>query len=427
MLDKDILVVNSQYLLTVSPDGAIRKETRERSMNPSSNLPTDPAPRRLVVLLVDDQPIVGEAVRRMLADQPDIAFHHCQNPLEAIEMATELQPTVILQDLVMPEIDGLSLVKFFRAHSATRNTPLVVLSTKEEPIIKAEAFGLGANDYLVKLPDKLELVARIRYHSQAYINLLERNQAFAALAASEHRLAREMEAGANYVASLLPAPIETPVRIDWRFVPSAELGGDAFGYFSLDDDHFAVFVLDVAGHGLGSALLGVTVSSILRARALLGADFAQPRQILAALNHSFQMTSHADRYFTMWYGVIEHSTRKLVWSGGGHPAVLLLSSGSDAIQQLDSQNPPIGMFEEDHFEQQEIQIPASSRLFLYSDGATEIHKRDGSEWTYDEFLAFMSQPEDSRESIMDRLIHHVRTLKGADVLDDDFSILELRI
>jgi sigma-B regulation protein RsbU (phosphoserine phosphatase) len=326
----------------------------------------------------------------------------------------------------MPDIDGLTLVKFFRAHSATRNTPLVVLSSKEEPIIKAEAFGLGANDYLVKLPDKLELIARIRYHSLAYINMLERNEAFEALTASEQRLAAEMDAGAKYVASLLPAPIELPLRIDWRFVPSAELGGDSLGYFPLDDDHFAVYVLDVTGHGLASALLGVTVSNLLRARALPGADFAQPHQVLAALNRGFQMEHQDGRFFTMWYGVIEHSTRKLTWSGGGHPATLLFRGGHPPAEQLESQNPGVGMFDWDNFEQQEIDIPGNSRLFIYSDGAFEIHKQDGTEWTFDEFLQFLSQPEDPQQHIMDRLIRHVRMLKGADVLDDDFSILELR-
>ena len=115
----------------------------------NSNSNTATQPKGPVVLLVDDQAIVGQAIKRMLADEPDIQFHFCQNPFESIEMATNLKPTVILQDLVMPEVDGLTLVKFFRSHSATRETPLIVLSSTEDPKTKAEAFGLGANDYLV--------------------------------------------------------------------------------------------------------------------------------------------------------------------------------------------------------------------------------------------------------------------------------------
>jgi adenylate cyclase len=133
------------------------------------------------VLLVDDQAIIGEAVRRLLATEEDIIFRYCSDPTTALHVANEFAPTVILQDLVMPDIDGLMLVRFFRANTPTRNIPLIVLSTKEEARVKAEAFALGANDYLVKLPDKLELIARIRYHSKGYISLLERNDAYKAL------------------------------------------------------------------------------------------------------------------------------------------------------------------------------------------------------------------------------------------------------
>ncbi len=387
----------------------------------------EPRDRGIVVLLVDDQAIVGEAIKRMLADQSDIELHFCQNPFESIEMADRLKPTVILQDLVMPEVDGLTLLKFFRAHSATKNTPLVVLSSTEEARTKAEAFGMGANDYLVKLPDRLELIARIRYHSQAYITLLERNEMFAKLSASEQRMAYEMQTGAKYVASLIPPPIQEPMQIDWRFLPSAELGGDSLGYFALDPDRFAIFLLDVTGHGLASALLGVAVSNVLRARSLPNTDFAVPSQVLTTLNNTFKMEEQDGRTFTMWYGVFEPKTRRLSWCAGGHPSALLFKPGQIAPIELESLNPGVGMFEWDDFEQKEIIVPDNSRIFIYSDGAFEIHKQNGDTWTFREFVQFMSQPDDAESNTMDRLIRHVRMLKGGDVLDDDFSIMDIRL
>ena len=129
------------------------------------------------VLLIDDQAIIAKAVGHMLATEDDIVFDYCSDPTQAIQRATEMAPTLILVDLVMPDIDGLLLLRFLRANPATRDIPVVMLSSKEDPKVKAEAFAFGANDYLVKLPDKLEMIARIRYHSKAYINLLERNAA----------------------------------------------------------------------------------------------------------------------------------------------------------------------------------------------------------------------------------------------------------
>ncbi|MCY6490153.1 MULTISPECIES: response regulator [Leptolyngbya] len=136
----------------------------------------------ITVLLIDDQTIIAEAVQQMLASEPDISFHYCNNPLQTLKVVQTCRPTVILQDLVMPQIEGLLLVRLLRSSDApTHQIPLIVLSSKEDPVIKAQAFEYGANDYLVKLPDRVELLARIRYHSRAYTNLLKREEAEALL------------------------------------------------------------------------------------------------------------------------------------------------------------------------------------------------------------------------------------------------------
>ncbi|MHA3735016.1 diguanylate cyclase domain-containing protein [Pseudomonas sp. Eth.TT006] len=141
-----------------------------------------------MVLLVDDQAMIGEAVRRGLSNEENIDFHFCSDPHMAIAQAVRIKPTVILQDLVMPGLDGLSLVREYRNHPATKDIPIIVLSTKEDPLIKSAAFSAGANDYLVKLPDTIELVARIRYHSRSYMTLLQRDAAYRALRVSQQQL-----------------------------------------------------------------------------------------------------------------------------------------------------------------------------------------------------------------------------------------------
>lgn len=141
-----------------------------------------------MVLLVDDQAMIGEAVRRGLAHEENIDFHFCADPHQAIAQAMRIKPTVILQDLIMPGLDGLTLVREYRNHPATQDIPIIVLSTKEDPLVKSAAFAAGANDYLVKLPDTIELVARIRYHSRSYMTLLQRDEAYRALRVSQQQL-----------------------------------------------------------------------------------------------------------------------------------------------------------------------------------------------------------------------------------------------
>jgi sigma-B regulation protein RsbU (phosphoserine phosphatase) len=385
-----------------------------------------PSSRGVTVLLIDDQPIIGEAVRRMLAGEEGVAFHYCKDAPAAVETAAQVRPTVILQDLVMPEVDGLELVRRFRADERFRDVPIIVLSTKEEAAVKAEAFSLGANDYIVKLPDRLELIARVRYHSRGYVALVERNEAFEALKASREVLQKDLDTAAQYVRSLLPPPQSlATVAADWRFIPSAELGGDAFGYHLLDDTHVAFYLLDVCGHGVGAALLSVSALNALRSESLPQTDFHDPGSVLAALNKAFPMERQNDMFFTIWYAVYDVASRTLRWAGGGHPPALLVPPDPSKPRLLDSEGPLIGAVDGLEFESSTVEIPAGSRLFIYSDGAFEISLANGSMWAFDAFVAAMSAPVAGPESRMDRLVSEIRRISGREDFGDDFSMVEL--
>jgi two-component system chemotaxis family response regulator WspR len=166
-------------------------------MNESSTGRAAAAPslgrNHITVLLVDDQPSFGEVIRYLLADQPDIKFHYCAKAVDALQTAEQIKPTVILQDLVMTAVDGsildgLTLVRAYRTSPVTKDIPIIVLSATDNPVVKGKAFEVGANDYLVKLPSNIELLARLRYHSRAYLNQIERDEAHQALRASQELL-----------------------------------------------------------------------------------------------------------------------------------------------------------------------------------------------------------------------------------------------
>jgi len=150
--------------------------------------PDDGAQDTVTVLLVDDQPVIAMMVRKMLAGDPAIEVQVCTQATEAVARAREVRPTVILQDLVMPEANGLDLVLAYRSMPETRDIPIIVLSSNDEPEMKRSAFAIGANDYVVKLPEPIELIARIRYHSRAYMALVERDNAYRALRLSQQKL-----------------------------------------------------------------------------------------------------------------------------------------------------------------------------------------------------------------------------------------------
>ncbi|MDX2166676.1 MAG: fused response regulator/phosphatase [Deltaproteobacteria bacterium] len=382
---------------------------------------------RIVVLLIDDQRIVGEAVRRMLAAESDIALHHEMDPAQAVTRAAELEPTVILQDLVMPGIDGLTLLRTFRDNEATRQVPLIVLSSKEEPKTKAEAFALGASDYLVKLPDKVELVARIRHHSNAHIAALQRNEAYAALVASQQALAAELAEAADYVRSLLPPPLRGPITTAWEFVSSTSLGGDGLGYGDLDADHFAMFLLDVTGHGVGAALLSVSAMHAITAQTLPGVDFRDPVAVLGGLNDAFPMERHNNMYFTIWYGVLHRPSRTLRYASAGHPPAVVLADGH-APQRLRTEGMPVGSLPDLPFASATATLPPRARLYLCSDGAYEITRPDGGMMRFDEFVALLAaRGEPDGAARLAAVVAAVRAEQGKPTFEDDLSLLELVI
>jgi sigma-B regulation protein RsbU (phosphoserine phosphatase) len=379
----------------------------------------------ITVLLVDDQAIVGEMVRRMLEPEQDIIFHYCQDPTEAIKTAARVSPTVILQDLVMPEIDGLTLVKFFRAHKMLKDVPLIVLSSKEEAITKADAFAVGANDYLVKLPDRIELIARIRYHSKGYIALLQRNEAYEALFRSQQVLAAQLASAAEYVVSLLPQPVrEGSIHTDWRYVPSTQLGGDSLGYHWIDEDHFAMYLLDVCDHGVGPALLSVSALNVLRSQTLPNTNFRIPEEVLTTLNETFQMEQQNNLYFTMWYGVFNKVTKTIAYASAGHPAALLISSSSE-IKELGSQNMFIGGMPDIIYKSGSVEVEIPSRLYIFSDGAFEVGRPDGSMWSFAELKEFIKTPPEDDSSEIDTLYTSLQEMHREKDLDDDFSMLRI--
>ena len=379
----------------------------------------------VTVLLVDDQPIVGETVRRMLAPEKDIVFHYCQDPTAAIKVAAEVGPTVILQDLVMPEIDGLTLVKFFRAHSKLRDVPLIVLSSKEEASTKAEAFAVGANDYLVKLPDRIELIARIRYHSRGYINLLERNEAYEELFKSQQVLASQLSSAAEYVISLLPPNLtDGDLRTDWRFFPSAQLGGDALGYHWVDEEHFAIYLLDVCDHGVGPALLSVSALNVLRSQTLPHTDFRNPGQVLTALNDTFQMEKQNSLYFTIWYGVFNRTTRELKYATAGHPPALLVQKGGE-VAELVTPSMFIGGMEDMKYSGEAIGVDFPAKLYVFSDGVYEVEQQDGSMWSLKGLKDFITGHNGEDPSEIEELYRFLQNMRGEEYLEDDFSMLKI--
>jgi len=260
--------------------------------------------------------------------------------------------------------------------------------------------------------------------AEALLNktLLDRNEVL-------KQLSHELSDATGYVKTVLPQPITSgPLLIDWRFIPSLSLGGDSFGYHWIDEDYFAMYLLDVSGHGWSAALLSVSVINVLRSHALPDTDFRDPQQVLFALNNTFPGEQHNDMFFTIWYGVYNLSSRQMAYASGGHPPALLFYGSSNEqlkVNQLRTPNFVIGGRRDAVYQGKTQLINRPSRLYVFSDGVFDITKIDGSIWGFNKFLEFMTKTFNAEHSVLEGILDYARGISQKEGFDDDFTILEI--
>jgi serine phosphatase RsbU (regulator of sigma subunit) len=268
--------------------------------------------------------------------------------------------------------------------------------------------------------EHLQLLVHERTHSLFQEKEKAEAASLEAKKASE-KLQKALVEAAEYVRSLLPDPLDEEIKADWTFLPSVYLGGDSFGYQWLDKNRFAIYLLDVCGHGIGAALLSITVMDTLNTLTLNDTDFASPASVLSSLNRTYPMEKHSGRFFTLWYGVYDKRYSLLTYASAGHPPAILMDSSSKQTL-LQTRNVSIGLMPATIYTEQKVTVDKPSKLILFSDGVFENIKPDASIMNFDEFrqgiesLNWDATAEDITSFIGDVCVFP---------FEDDFSLVQL--
>lgn len=337
---------------------------------------------------------------------------------------------LVLLDMIMPGIDGYNVLSTIRADAVLRDIPVVMVSAVDDLSSVVRCIEVGADDYLSKPVEPALLSARLRAELQKKKFRDQEQEYLRTIEETQRLLKEDLEEAARYVLSILPQPESGRIKTDWCYLPCDQLGGDVFDYFWIDDDHFAIYLLDVCGHGAGAALLSVSLINVVRSGSLTGIDFRNPGQVLTGLNDAFPMERHNDMYFTMWYGVYHAPTRTIRYAGGGHPPALLVAPEHQGghvkkIHELDCSGPLVGVFPGQVYEAAELQVPPASQLYVYCDGVYEIQQVcDGRMTNYEDFLHQLHKVGHMRNSL-DAIVLWAEELNGSKQFEDDFSIVRL--
>jgi phosphoserine phosphatase RsbU/P len=382
------------------------------------------------ILIIEDSAMLRRLLKTTLQTQ-GFEVIEAESGEAGLVMAQHDRPKLIISDLHLPGISGTEVCQTLKSNPLTSGIFFILLSIDNSPKQQESAQEVGADAFLSKPLNVDELGARlrawIRLHGlknwmQSQQSFHEEQQLVQALKFQQQILETELQEAASYVRSLLPKPCTDPIAIDYQFLPSRYLGGDCFDYYWLDDDQLVIYLLDVSGHGLGSALFSVSVQSVLRSKSLPNVAFDQPDQVLHALNDRFQADHENARYFTMWYGVYRVSTQELVYASAGHPPAILISQQS--VQALRTKGKPIGLLPEAQFYNAYCVIREPSVLYIFSDGLYEFSQANQQIWGMEALVKLLQR---SAHAPLEQLIETVKSKIDDREFDDDCSLIGIQL
>ncbi len=375
------------------------------------------------ILVVDDTPANLTLMTGLLQD--DYQVRAATSGEKALKIAfSDNPPDLILLDIMMPEMDGHEVCRRLKADEKTREIPIIFLTAMSEAEDEEKGLKLGAVDYITKPVSPPIALARIYTH-------ITMHRQKKALVLSQQMLAAEINEAADYILSALPAELTGDIVTRWKHIPSTSLGGDAFGYHWVDKNHLAIYLLDVCGHGVGSALMSVSAINALRSQSLTAADFKKPASVLAAINNAFLMEDHNNKFFTMWYGVYDKANHALSFASAAHPPAFLRtgdSEGQTELLELTTGNMAIGFMEGSVFKEATVQLKKFNQLTVYSDGVYEIEKTDGEMVTLVEYTNIMKNLSDVKSTHVEEILNTMKALQAVQgPFEDDFSLLQMNI
>lgn len=447
-IDKMLEAANGVLeLLEVERAGAAEPDALPRvAPAPSTEATEDGPPSRTGrILVVDDNLFNRELLARHLERQGHVVCTAADG-LAALELLNAENFDIMILDVMMPGMNGYQTLERVRADERFSDLYIIVISALSDTHSIARCIQLGAEDYLPREFEPVILKARIE--SCLEKKSLKEEQALyvSALVETQERLRAELRGGASYVRSLLPPRISAPaLRSDWMFIPSASLGGDVFGYHRIrrteEEDaarelsaetlaapgaRLAIYLIDVSGHGIESALFSVTLMNLLKTQVLTGTDFADPASVLARLAASFRMEEQNYLYFTAWYGVWEPAARTITYASAGSPPAIMISRDGQGAE-LETGGMMVGLDPKTLYSNQTKEISPGCRLYLFSDGVYEFRDKSDRIFGLEPFTELLRdrvRATDFSKSALDGILHDVQSRAAKTRFLDDVSLME---
>ena len=389
------------------------------------------AAEKTTVLIIDN----SEAIRMLITvylRSGGYQVLEATNGQIGLEIAAGKRPDLVILDITMPVMDGFSVCARLQQDDELRDIPVLMLSALSDTESKMRAFELGAVDYITKPVSKGELLARIRTHLTINRLTSSLQQANKELRSHQKQLVEGLHAAANLQKNLLPRRIPDCKTLNFAsyFNPCQEIGGDIYNIQRLDDEHVALHIIDVSGHGFSAAMMTALTSQALSYSGTIVTTLTTdgkravtpPASVIQELDKEFPL-HRFNLYMTLFYILFNTKKGSFRYCCAGHPPGVQIKADG-AMHILKTGGPPAGMGGE--WEEGSGQMETGDRLFFYTDGLTEYCNRDGEFYSSERLLQSMQNTTGlPLQAAVQNIIGEIKQFgKQADG-DDDMTFLAM--
>ena len=295
-----------------------------------------------------------------------VALLCVQRPMSDIRSSRKLFLNLVTGITAILAI-GVSIIayKFFRKYVVK---PVIRISketerfvnenTKTKKTLDLESSKITEIKILAQSVDKME------FETVNYINNLEK------ATKENERVGTELKLAKSIQESVLKNdfPDCEEYRIYASMNPAKEVGGDFYDFYLIDDNHLVLTIADVSGKGIPAALFMMITKVLLNSATV---NYKTPSEILTSINNQICKKNTTNMFITVWLGILNLSTGKLIYSNAGHEDPVIYRKGANFQIEKTNHGIPVGAFENYTYKDNEITLKKGDKLFLYTDGIPE--------------------------------------------------------
>ena len=369
------------------------------------------------ILIVDDIKANVDILVNALRDEYKLSV--ALDGLAALRSVEKTPPDLVLLDIVMPGLDGYEVCRRLRADEATREVPVMFLSSLEDVQNKAQGFEVGGNDYLTKPFEVLEIKARVRslLKAKAYADAVREAMA------RDLAIAREIQMGI-LPSDLAGATKGTGLEVHAVIEPARAVGGDLYEVLRVSDSRIVVALGDVSGKGIPAALFMAVALTVLRT---LARQFPEPDEILRRLNDELAEQNPRGMFVTLQCLVFDLEQRRVSCAGAGHHQLAILSPGRPPRLACPSSGRPAGLMLFNPIERETFALELGDTFVLFSDGVSEAMNPAEDFYGEDRLLSALAATSSATlPELVASVMADVRAFAAGAKQSDDITVLAAR-